>query len=370
MDPNLFFGLEVLQYEQNVINRPRKPRVYEPREDPREILSDFQFRQHFRFSKDSVDRLTQMLYEDLSFETNRGLPVPPFQQVCIALNHYAGGHFQRISAWCAGISQNGARLCLIRVTDALIKRKSEFIFMPNVDKMLDTAQRMYDKFKLPRFAYAVDGVQMRFSDAPRKIPENKTTQMFWCRKQYYAINTQVVGNDRFIYDVDCGWPGSTHDARIWNRSEVRRIVEEQRRFIMAGDSGYPISENLMKPYPTNESSQDRRKRLFNRRISGLRTMMSECLFGVLKKRFPILKNLRTDYELSQKVILAAAVLFNIARMWEDEILDDEGSDDEGSDEDEGGDDEREHIVVEDHAPATVRMRGQIARDQVKDAMPN
>jgi hypothetical protein len=75
------------------------------------------------------------------------------------------------------------------------------------------------------------------------------------------------------------------------------------------------------------------------------------------------------------VILAAAVLFNIARMWEDEILDDEGSDDEGSDdegsdEDEGGDDEREHIVVEDHAPATVRMRGQIARDQVKDAMPN
>ena len=293
MDPD-FFELEVLEYEQLGQRRPSKPRVYLPREDPRVSLSDFEFKKHFRFNKDSVGRLTELLHDDLVFDTKRGLPVPPIQQVCIALNHYGGGHFQRISAWCAGVSQNGARLSILRVTEALVRRKSEFINMPGTDQMQDTAQRMLEKFHLPGFAFAVDGVQMRFTEAPRGIPDDKVQQMFWCRKQFFSLNVQVVGNDKFIYDVDVGWPGSTHDARCWNRSEVKRVVEEQKRFYIAGDSGYPISDNLIKPYPINESSRDRRKRKFNRRLSGLRTVMSECLFGVWKRRWPALKNLRMD----------------------------------------------------------------------------
>ena len=55
--------------------------------------------------------------------------------------------------------------------------------------------------------------------------------------------------------------------------------------------------------------------------------MSECLFGAWKRHFPILKNLRTHCELSQKVILATSVLFNLARMLEDDF-NEEGSDDE------------------------------------------
>ena len=53
---------------------------------------------------------------------------------------------------------------------------------------------------------------MRFTEAPRGIPEDKVQQMFWCRRQFFSLNVQVVGNDKFIYDVDVGWPGSTHDA--------------------------------------------------------------------------------------------------------------------------------------------------------------
>ena len=55
---------------------------------------------------------------------------------------------------------------------------------------------------------------------------------------------------------------------------MKRYVEEQRMFLVAGDTGYPISENLIKPYSTAESTNDRRKRIFNRRLSGLRTAMS------------------------------------------------------------------------------------------------
>ena len=331
-------------------------------------MSDNEFKRHFRFTKASVNRLNDLLKNDLSFETNRGLPIPPPLQICIALNHYAGGHFQRISGWCAGVSQNGARLSLERVTEALVKRKGEFIFMPNADTMQKTAERMQDKFSLPRFAFAVDGCQVRFTNAPRKLPANKVAQMFWCRKQFYALNVQVVGNDQFMYDLDVGWPGGSHDARIWSRSQAKRHIELQKRFLMAGDSGYPISENLVKPYTTAESANDPQKRLFNRRLSGARTMMSECLFGVWKARFPILKNLRTAFPLSQKIVLATAVLFNIARMWEDEEIDDDEEDsDEEEDQDGGGGDQ---VVVHDEASATVRLRGQLLREKLKDEMPS
>ena len=52
--------------------------------------------------------------------------------------------------------------------EALVKRKSEFIYMPSVNEMLITAERMHDRLKLPRLVYTVDGMQVRFSDAPRQ----------------------------------------------------------------------------------------------------------------------------------------------------------------------------------------------------------
>ena len=362
MNPDDFFGLDIMQYEQQNQPRVRKRKVYQPLIDPRETMSDYDFKRHFRFSKDSVGRLTDLLAEDLELETNKGLPVPPLEQVCVALNHFGGGHFQRTSGWCSGVSQSTARECVVRVTDALIRRKNEFIAMPNVDQMSQTAEKMYQRFKLPRFSFAVDGMQVRFTEAPRRIPANKTKQMFWCRKQFYSVNAQVVASDNLIYDLDVGWPGSTHDARVWSRSEVKRHIEEQRRFLIAGDTGYPISEVLIKPYSTAEAGQDRRKRTFNRRLSGLRTVMSECIFGVWKRRFPILKGMRMDLELSQKVIVATAILFNIGRMWGDQEPDD------GQDNHDNGDD-ADIVVVQDLSAGHIRLRGQIERDRLKDAMP-
>ena len=89
----------------------------------------------------------------------------------------------------------------------------------------------------------------------------------------------VVGDDKLICVIDINWPGSTHDSRIWCRSEVKPYLEQQRRFLTAGDSGYPISEILIKPYTTAEAGNDNQKCLFNRRISVLRTVMTENLFG-------------------------------------------------------------------------------------------
>jgi hypothetical protein len=115
---------------------------------------------------------------------------------------------------------------------------------------------------------------------------------------------------------------------------------------------------VIKPYTTKESAQDARKRTFNRRLSGLRTVMSENLFGIWKRRFPILKALRTDFSLSQKTVVATAVLFNIGRMLNDEAPEDEG---EGDEIDEG-------VQVIDDDAGSVRLRGQAERDRLCNNM--
>jgi hypothetical protein len=53
-------------------------------------------------------------------------------------------------------------------------------------------------------------------------------------------------------------------------------------------------------------------RLFNSRLSALRTVMSENIFGIWKRRFPILRMLRPHYLTSKNIILATAILHNIS----------------------------------------------------------
>ena len=47
-----------------------------------------------------------------------------------------------------------------------MKRRAEFMFMPTMEEMAETSSLMEERFHLPRFAMAVDGMMVRFSEAP------------------------------------------------------------------------------------------------------------------------------------------------------------------------------------------------------------
>jgi hypothetical protein len=249
-----------------------------------------------------------------------------------------------------------------------VKRRAEFIYMPDTEEMEETSQNIKERFGLPRFSLAVDGMMTRFEEAPRRFPIGKHKQLYWSRKQFCAVNTQVVANDWRICDVDVSWPGSTHDSRVWCRSQVKPYVEQQRMFLIAGDSGYPIREVLIKPFNINVASQDKRKRIFNKKLSGLRTVMSENIFAVWKRRFPVIKSLRSDFLTSQIIIVATAILFNMGRMWSDEDPEDEeevdGDDPDERDKEPAG----AGFVVEDSHPSSVRIRGQAERQRLLENM--
>ena len=139
--------------------------------------------------------------------------------------------------------------------------------------------------------------------------------------------------------------------------------------MIAGDSGYPISEVLIKPYTTAEAANDPRKRIFNRRHSGLRTVMTENIFGMWKRKFPILKGLRTDFEFSQKIIIACAILFNFGRIEGEEGDAEDDSDADSDCEDFSDDEDDENIVrIIDEDRNATRQKGQQEREKLLGAM--
>jgi hypothetical protein len=128
--------------------RARAPAMRLPRLDPTVVLSDMAFKSHYRFDKESVVRLAGLL--NLGRQNDRGRPLSPVQQLCVALNFYGGGHYTRVAGLCGGVSQPAAWNCIERVTNGLLLLKDHFIRLPTDEEAAASAQRNLENYGLPR----------------------------------------------------------------------------------------------------------------------------------------------------------------------------------------------------------------------------
>ena len=103
------------------------------------MMTEREYKMHFRFSKENIHRLAEIL--DLERDSNRGQPLTSIQQVCIALNSYAGQPFQRTNALSMGVSQPTVHRVLETVSSRLIGLKNHFIKMQNHAKKADASKR-------------------------------------------------------------------------------------------------------------------------------------------------------------------------------------------------------------------------------------
>ena len=124
-------------------------------------------------------------------------------------------------------------------------------------------------------------------------------------------------------------------------------------FFITGDSAYPISPQLMKPYFRPEDPQKRR---FNYKLSAIRTICTENIIGLWKRRFPCLRmGIRTKLSTAADIVVATAVLHNLALLWgepEPEPEDGEVDADVGQD----------NFNQTNRTTAAIRVAGQLKRD--------
>jgi ABC-type microcin C transport system permease subunit YejB len=84
MNGDFFQLIEIIEdaeegaHQQQERRRQQRRLVLERRmTDPLASISDAEFRRHFRFDKDNVRRLVDMLQPNLDIDSDRGIPLSP-----------------------------------------------------------------------------------------------------------------------------------------------------------------------------------------------------------------------------------------------------------------------------------------------------
>ena len=214
---------------------------------------------------------------------------------------------------------------------ALVNIASRFICFPT--SSVETGEAI-ENFKvdmnckiLQAFA-AIDGTHIEIV-----APNNDNKADYYTKR--YTVNTQgIVGANLLFLHVATGYPGSSHDARVWRATDIfekirsneilqypEEIIENVRvKPLMLGDGAYPLSTYVMKPYPYS-NALSREQINFNKKLPAARVNI-ERAFGIVKARWRILlKRLDSQITNVSDTILACFILHNFCQMQNDQYVD-------------------------------------------------
>ena len=114
---NIYNVIDVVENVINVVDvaggPARGPIQERVREDPF-LLHDRAFKSRYRFSKEGVRHLTDLLRPQL-VRDQRGHPFSPELTVCAGLDILGGGHFQRVEGVCSNSGTSTAHKLLYRL---------------------------------------------------------------------------------------------------------------------------------------------------------------------------------------------------------------------------------------------------------------
>ncbi|OWY97173.1 hypothetical protein PHMEG_00032363, partial [Phytophthora megakarya] len=199
-----------------------------------------------------------------------------------------------------------------RVVRALLAVKSE----PEHQERREISEIIKVVSGFPNCIGLIDGTLFPLSQSPEDHGED-----YFSRKSTYAINGRIVCDDRErIRYENIGWPGSSHDNRVWRNCKVALHSDGyfgENEYIL-GDSAYQPSSVLIPAYKKTAGGQlSDKENTFNTQLAKIRIRVEHCI-GVLKGRFPLLKRLRArlrnenELKAAFSLIRAATILHNMA----------------------------------------------------------
>ena len=198
----------------------------------------------------------------------------------------------------------------------------KYVRFPPGDKITELVDTFKSKWGVPQCAGAIDGCHI-----PVASPAMNRTD-YYNRKGWYSIILQgVVDHSYRFIDINVGWPGSVHDARVFAQSSiVKRITDGtllpdspisvngvQIPLYLIGDSAYPMKTWLMKPF-THGTVLTSQQKTFNYRLCRARIVV-ENAYGQLKARWRRLMK-RNDMNISNipEVVTATCILHNMCEV--------------------------------------------------------
>lgn len=319
---NEFLQMEVDRIEDEIaaLSNMRKNYTVRQRLNPMDIYDEDEFCRRFRLKKATVRYLYTLIGAELEPLVARvNFTINGLSKILITLRYYATASFHMVSADFYGVSESSVCNIVPIVSEKISALAPQFIRMPSTDaEIIEAKQQFFKIAGMPSVIDAIDGSLIKIQEVGGA--QNKTD--FFCRKQFYALNTQVIcdANDRVI-DIVARWPGSTHDETIFLNSAIfgrflnGEFVRNDRHSILLGDGGYRAEVFLAIPLRETQRRRTPAEELYQRTHIATRNTI-ERFFGQWKKRFPCLW-IGTRFrklETVQNVIVATAVLHNICKL--------------------------------------------------------
>ncbi|XP_055904862.1 putative nuclease HARBI1 [Eupeodes corollae] len=278
-------------------------------------MPEERFRELFRFTRE----IAMILLEELRPHMTQGqritfIPIP--LRVCAALHFFASGSYQRDIGhdFSAAMSRSMISRCIREVSSVLHnKLMKKWIMFPSIEEYAPIKQRFFEKTGFPGVIGAIDCTHVQIQKPKREIEA-----CYLNRKGFHSKNVQLICDfDLKILAGFARFAGATHDAYIWEASQVNSLLERRYEACelrdhnswLLGDSGYPLRPWLITPYRAPAIHESERR--FNTLHSKSRNCV-ERLNGVLKSVFRCLKlGLSYNPTLSGQIINACCVLHNI-----------------------------------------------------------
>lgn len=186
------------------------------------------------------------------------------------------------------------------------------------------ASRFEQRWQFPHCVGAVDGKHVVI-----KKPGKSGSSYYNYKHTFSVVLLATVDADYKFITVDVGAMGRFSDGSLFSSSALGKKMIKRTLllpapaqlptivnpvpYVFVGDEAFPLSENLMRPYPRRCVTGNYEHQVFNARLSRARQTV-ECAFGVLASRFRVFRRpFENKVDTVRDVVKAACVLHNYLR---------------------------------------------------------
>lgn len=207
-----------------------------------------------------------------------------------------------------GVHKTTAGKIIKQVVTAICHLVHTHVHLPQTEEEQQEARSdFFNISHFPRVFGAIDCTHVKLQS-----PGGDNAEVYRNRKGYFSLNCQVVCSAKLkIIDLVCRWPGSANDSHIFENSALKNRLRngEMGNGVLVADRGYALRPNVLTPF---DNPQTQVENVYNEAQIRTRNVI-ERLFGIWKRRFVVLSvGIRCKIQFAQMIIVACAILHNIA----------------------------------------------------------
>ena len=178
--------------QSNLSNSSRKARTFRRQLDPLQTYTDCELRARYRFGRESLNYIVDLVADEIAPDTNRNHAVSAELQVLITLRFLASGSFlQVIGDTFHSFDKSTVSRVVRRVTQVLAAKLGQFVKFPSTTAVRDEIKR--GLFRVGGFPCAIgciDGTHIRITAPSQNEPD------YVNRKGFHSINVQAICDHR------------------------------------------------------------------------------------------------------------------------------------------------------------------------------